>query len=239
MSTPFLSVVIPIFDEERNLRPLCEELRSELDRLARPYEVILVDDGSTDSGPAVLREIARKWDALRVLRFRSRSGQTAALDAGFRACRGEVVVTMDGDLQNDPADIPRLLERLPEYDAVAGWRGVRRDGWWKRVSSRIANSVRNRISGDRIRDTGCSLKAYRKRCLETLPMFDGMHRFLPTLIRMDGYRVGEIRVNHRPRTRGRSKYNARNRMFRSFRDLLAVRWMRNRKLRYEILEDDS
>ena len=239
MDDSVLSVVIPVFNEEPNLRPLCEELRFHLERISRPYEVILVDDGSTDGTAASLREISCQWDRLRFLRFRRRCGQTAALDAGFRASRGDVVVTMDGDLQNDPADLPGLLDRLSGCDAVVGWRAVRRDSWVKRVSTRIANSVRNRLSGDQIRDTGCSMKAYRRHCLERLPLFDGMHRFLPTLIRMEGFRVEEIQVNHRFRVHGQTKYNIRNRLFRSFLDLLAVRWMRNRKLRYEILENDS
>jgi len=234
-----LSVVIPVFNEEPNIRPLCEELRFHLERIPRPYEVILVDDGSTDGSAAALREISGQWDRLRFLRFRRRCGQTAALDAGFRASRGDVVVTMDADLQYDPADLPGLLDRLSGCDAVVGWRRVRRDSWMKRVSSRIANSVRNHLSGDRIRDTGCSMKVYRRHCLDRLRLYDGMHRFLPTLLRMEGFQVEEMQVNHRSRVRGQTKYNIQNRVFRSFLDLLAVRWMRSRKLRYEIIENDS
>lgn len=232
-----MSIVVPAFNEEENIEPLVRELVSSLEALGLPFEILLVDDASTDRGPAIARELARQDPRLRVLRLSERFGQSAAFDAGFRAARGELVVTMDADLQNDPADIERLLEALPGWDAVVGWRRVRRDNWLKRLSSRLSNAIRNRVSGDRIIDTGCSLKLFRREALRSLKMYDGMHRFLPTLLRLEGRRVREIPVNHRPRLRGRSKYNVRNRALRAFLDLLAVRWMRARQLRYRVIDD--
>ncbi len=231
-----LSVVIPVYNEEDNLRPLWEELREVLEGTGRTYEVIFVHDGSTDRSFSVLRELARGDPHIKVLKFKRNCGQTAAFDAGFRMARGEVVITMDADLQNDPKDIPRLLEKIGEYDLVCGWRHRRQDPWLKRVSSKIANFVRNKVSGDYIRDTGCSLKAFRRECIERLKLFEGMHRFFPTLARMEGFRVVEIKVNHRPRLFGKTKYNIRNRALRAFLDLLAVRWMKRRHLDYEVEE---
>jgi glycosyltransferase involved in cell wall biosynthesis len=157
--------------------------------------------------------------------------------AGFRAALGSVIVTLDADLQNDPADIPILLEKMGEYDCVCGWRMKRNDGWLRRISSRIANKVRNRLSGECIRDTGCSLKAYRADLLKRIYLFRGAHRFLPTLLKMEGATVTEVPVNHRPRELGRSKYGLWNRVFCSFRDLLGIQWMKCRLLNYEILRE--
>jgi glycosyltransferase involved in cell wall biosynthesis len=239
MGSPRLSIVIPAFNEEENIEPLWEELVPHLERLGHPFEVLLIDDGSTDRGAERVRALARRDSRLRLLRLRWRSGQSAAFDAGFRAARGEWIVTLDADRQNDPADIEKLLAALPGWDAVVGWRRVRRDTWIKRISSQVSNAVRNRLSGDRVIDTGCSLKLFRRETLSTIRMYDGMHRFLPTLLRMEGWRVREIPVNHRPRLRGRSKYNIRNRAVRAFIDLLAVRWMRSRRLRYEMREPET
>lgn len=156
------------------------------------------------------------------------------MDAGFKNARGNIIVTLDADLQNDPADIPVLLEALKEHDMVCGWRFERQDPWIKLVSAWIANAVRNRITHEQIRDTGCSLKAYRRECVERLKLFDGMHRFLPTLAKMEGFRVTEVKVS--PRRFGKSKYNIRNRLFRGLIDCLAVAWMQKRSLRYKIFE---
>lgn len=231
-----LSVIIPAFNEEANIEPLVTELLPHLARLGHPFEVLLIDDGSTDRGPEIAHKLALREPRLRVLSLRQRSGQSAAIDAGFRAAAGEWIVTLDADRQNDPADIALLLEALPGWDAVVGWRRVRRDNWLKRISSRVSNAVRNRLSGDRVIDTGCSLKLFRREALASIRGFDGMHRFLPTLLRMEGWRVREIPVNHRPRVSGRSKYNIRNRAVRAFIDLLAVRWMRSRRLHYQVRE---
>src|SRR5262245_27279337 len=201
------------------------------------YEVLMVDDGSTDGSDAVLKSLAAEHAELRVVRFARNAGQTAAMDAGFRRARGRVVVTLDADLQNDPADIPRLVRELEGWDAVVGVRAVRRDSLVRRVSSRIANYVRNRLSDETITDTGCSLKAYRREALHSLKLYRGMHRFLPTLLKMEGYRVRELPVGHRARAHGDSKYGIGNRLVPSFLDLLAVRWMKKRALRYEVKDD--
>jgi len=234
---PQLSIVIPIYNERENLLPLWEELRSKIEPLKRTCEILFVDDGSTDGSAAVLSQIRERSPQVRVLRHDRNRGQTAAFLAGFRAARGEIVITLDGDRQNDPADIPRLLERLPEYDAAVGFRKRRADNWVRLASSRIANAVRNALSGDDIIDTGCTLKAFRRECLEAIPTFDGMHRFLPTLVRMAGHRVCQVEVGHRPRVAGRSKYGIVNRVFRSFSDLMAIRWMKRRYLRNTATEE--
>ena len=196
-----------------------------------------MDDGSTDGSDVVLRGLRDADPRVRVLTFARNAGQSAAMDAGFKSARGEVVVTLDADLQNDPGDIPRLLEALPGWDAVVGVRQERKDNLVRRVSSRVANYVRNRLSDETITDTGCSLKAFRGNALRRVVLYDGMHRFLPTLLKMEGFRVREIPVGHRPRRHGESKYGIGNRLLPSFMDLLAVRWMKRRKLRYEVKDD--
>ena len=231
-----ISIVIPVFNEEANIKPLGAELREVLDGLGKSYEIIFVDDGSGDQSFAILKDAASNDSRIRVIRFKRNTGQTAAFDAGFKAARGDIVVTMDADLQNDPHDIPHLLEKIGEFDVVCGWRQKRKDPWIKIVSSKIANFVRNMLSQEEIVDTGCSLKAFRKECLQNVKLFNGMHRFLPTLAKMEGFSVTQVKVNHRPRRFGTTKYNIRNRMVRAFADLLAVRWMKKRHLDYEIEE---
>jgi len=233
---PYLSVVIPVFNEQENVKPMADELLSVLYSLNRAFEVIFVDDGSTDSSAQILKELQGSSSGIRLIRFRRNCGQTAAFDAGIRAAQGEVIVTMDADLQNDPADIPRMLDKIGDYDAVCGWRKKRNDNYIRRTSSIIANRVRNRLSGEDIRDVGCSLKAFRSVYAKKMVLFNGMHRFFPTLIKMEGGTVTEIPVNHRPRRAGTPKYNIRNRAVRAFVDLLAVCWMKKRKLTYEIEE---
>jgi len=226
---PEVSLVIPVYNEAENLPVLADEIRAALEPTGRPYEVIYVDDGSTDESPAVLRELAGRDPRVRIVRQQRNSGQSAALDAGFRHARGGIVVTLDADLQNDPADIPRLLSRLDEgFDVVSGVRAKRRDSWVRRMSSRIANGVRNRVTHESVTDVGCTLRACRTPVLRRIPVWNGMHRFLPTLLRMEGARVTEVPVNHRPRLHGQPKYNIRNRLWRALADLYGVRWMQSR-----------
>ncbi len=234
-----LSVVIPLYNEEDNLEQLHERLHIVLSRLEISYEIIFVDDGSEDRSAEILRKLSSIDSHVRVITFEANAGQSAAFDAGFARARGEIVITLDADLQNDPADIPRVLDAMSRYDVVCGWRVKRNDPWIRRVSSRIANGVRNALSQETIRDTGCSLKGFRREHLAKLKLYDGMHRFLPTLLKMEGCSVIELPVNHFPRFAGKSKYGIRNRVFRSFRDLFAVRWMKARQLRYRIKSEEG
>jgi len=236
---PDLSVVVPVYDERENLSRLVGELEEVLSSHAYSYEILLVDDGSRDGSTEIIDEMSRARGPVRGLHFRWNSGQTAAFDAGFKAARGRYVVTIDADLQNDPNDIAALLDALSDHDAAVGYRHKREDSWLRRQSSRFANSVRNRLSGDDIIDTGCSLKAFRRDCLRDVKLYTGMHRFLPTLLRIEGYSVAQIPVNHRPRVAGQSKYGVWNRAFRAFVDLLAVRWMKKRRLNYEVTDHES
>jgi glycosyltransferase involved in cell wall biosynthesis len=231
-----LSVVLPIYNEHENIPILLEEVRAAIAPLGIRYEIVAVDDGSTDSSHAVLRESTAVFPMLRVLAFEKNAGQTAALDAGWRASRGELVVSLDADLQNDPADIPGMLRTLEESaaDMVIGVRVNRQDTAWRRFQSRLGNGVRNWITGDHITDTGCSLKMLRRECIDRVKLFNGMHRFLPTLLRIEGYRVIEMPVNHRQRRFGTSKYGVANRALRGLSDCFAVRWMRKRSFRYRV-----
>lgn len=234
-----LSVVIPVYNEEENLPPLWAELRGVLDGLGLAFEVVFVDDGSRDHSAEVIRGFREADRRVRLVRLKTNAGETAATDAGFKAARGTWVVVMDADLQNDPHDIPTLLSHLDRWDAVTGWRVKRGegDGWLRRVSSRVANGVRNRLSDESIQDSGCTFRAFRRECLRDLVLYRGFHRFVPTLLKMRGYRVLEVPVSHRPRRFGRSKYGVMNRAFIAFADLLVVRWMKSRVLRYEVAED--
>jgi glycosyltransferase involved in cell wall biosynthesis len=230
MADPRLSIVIPLFNEAENLEPLAAELEAALDGLGFGYEVLFVDDGSRDDSPEVLARLAAADPRLRILRQPDNLGQSAAFAAGFRHARGELIATLDADLQNDPADLPRMLAELDGCDVVCGVRTDRHDSWVRRVSSRIANGVRNRLTGESITDVGCSLRVMRARYARRLQMFDGMHRFLPTLLRLEGARIREVPVRHRPRLRGVSKYGIHNRLWRALADLFAVRWMQRRRI---------
>jgi dolichol-phosphate mannosyltransferase len=234
-----LSVVIPLFNEEESLPPLWAELRPVLEGLALAFEVVFVDDGSVDRSAEVIRGFRDADPRVRLVRLKTNSGETAATDAGFKAARGRRVVVMDADLQNDPRDIPALLAHLDHWDAATGWRVTRADGdnVVRRVSSRIANAVRNRLTDETIRDSGCTFRAFRRECLRGLVLYRGLHRFIPSLLKMHGYRVIEVPVRHRPRRFGRSKYGVLNRAAVALADLLAIRWMSARFLRYEVVED--
>jgi glycosyltransferase involved in cell wall biosynthesis len=237
-AAPALTVVIPAYNERVNIEPCYSELVGVLEAHGQPFEILFVDDGSTDGTGDVLRQLASADARIRVLRLRRNAGQTAALHAGFQAARGAAVVTMDADLQNDPHDIPRLLAALPGRDAVCGWRVDRHDPWTKRIASRIANKVRDRVTRDGVHDTGCTLKAFRREAIQSLHLYRGMHRFLPALLQMEGMRVTEVPVSHRPRQAGVSKYGNWGRLWTGLADLLAVRWMARRRLKYEVQEDE-
>lgn len=233
MWKPEVSIVIPVYNEEENLPILVPQVIEVLRPLDKKFEIILVDDGSTDNSFDVIKGLCSKYLEIRYIKFGKNAGQTAAFDAGFKSALGDVVVTLDSDLQNDPQDIPKLLSYIPDYDIVCGWRAERKDPITKRISSRIANSFRNFFTKDSIHDTGCSLKVYKREWLTKIKLFRGLHRFLPTLLKMEGARIIEVKVSHKPRRFGRSKYNIRNRLFTGLYDLLAVRWMQKRRLDYE------
>jgi len=228
IESPEISVVIPCYNEEENIEPLIDELRAALEPLGRPYEIIYVDDCSTDGSLRKLLEIANAYPALRVLKHKQNLGESAAILSGYEHARGRIVFSMDGDLQNDPADIPKFLEALADCDAVCGVRAERLDSWVKRLSSRIANGVRGWVLNDNIHDAGCTYRAIRREALTQLIAFRGLHRFIPTLLRIHGFRVREIVVNHRPRTRGVSKYGIGNRLWVGIHDMIGIHWYRKR-----------
>jgi dolichol-phosphate mannosyltransferase len=236
---PDLSVVFPVYNEEENIPILLREIASALDGRGWTYEIVAVDDGSSDRSLEILRSLRAQHSSLRILSLEKNTGQTAALDAAWRGARGTYVVSLDADLQNDPADIPAMMQKLEQAkaDMVAGVRVNRQDTWSRKMQSRIGNGVRNWITGDRITDTGCSLKLVRKEAVDRVRLFTGMHRFLPTLVRYAGYKVIEMPVNHRARQFGVSKYGAMNRAFRGLADCFAVRWMGKRMLNYNVRED--
>jgi len=231
-----ISVVIPVYNEEENLPPLISQLTEVLKGLGRSYEMVFVDDGSTDQSRKILKEKASQDPQIRMLGFKKNCGETAAGAAGLKEARGKIIITIDADLQNDPKDVPSMLEYLKDYDMVTGWRQEREDSWIKRVTSKIANGIRNWLSGEEIRDSGCTFRAYRRECLSNLKLYKGMHRFMPTLVKMEGFQVIEIPIAHHPRKFGTSKYNTWNRMVRAFVDLLAVKWMKSRHIHYDIEE---
>jgi len=232
MTAPRYSIVIPIHNEEGNLEPLFHELDAVITALKAPCEVIAVDDHSSDGSRDILAVLKERYQWLRLIFFAANQGQSAAFDAGFRHASGEAVITMDADLQNDPADIPLLLEHYPAYDVVVGCRARRNDSLVKKVSSRVGNGVRNLLTGESITDTGCSLKVFRRDMVTRVAMFNGMHRFLPTLCRMYGATIKEVPVSHRPRVSGVSHYGIRNPALRGLLDTLAVCWMQSRALTY-------
>jgi dolichol-phosphate mannosyltransferase len=220
-----ISIVVPVHDEERSIALLYEELAAALDPLGEPWEAVFVDDGSTDGSFAALTRLHSTAANVRVIRLRRNFGKSAALAAGFAQARGETVVTIDGDLQDDPAEIPRLLAKLEEgFDLVSGWKAKRRDPWRRRLLSRIFNAVTGRVSGLRLHDMNCGLKAYRAEVVRGLRIYGELHRFLPVLAHYRGYRVAELPVSHRPRPHGRSHYGV-ERYVRGFLDLLTVSFM--------------
>jgi len=234
-----LSVVVPVYDEFDNLAPLVEELRAVLESLRLSWEVLLVDDGSRDGSAEKIAELSRRDARVRSVLMRHHGGQSQALVAGLMRAEGAMIVTMDGDLQNDPADLPRLLAALDGADVVSGIRERRVDPLVRRWSSSVANVARRLVLGDSLTDIGCSLKAYRREALVGLPPFDGVHRFLPALCQLRGARVVERRVSHRPRRAGRSKYGISDRLWRGLRDLFGVRWLASRLISPPTRETDQ
>lgn len=232
-----ISVVVPVYNEEDNLRPLAEQVRAALAPLGREWELLLVDDGSRDRSLAVMRELAAADPHVRYLAFAANQGQSAAFAAGFANARCELIVTMDADLQNDPADVPGMLALFEQgYDMVCGLRARRRDTFMKRLASRVGNAVRTAMTGRTVTDTGCSLKIMRADMARRMPPFKGMHRFLPNLMAWQGARLAEMPVNHRPRTAGVSKYGTIDRAISGGWDLLGMQWLRSRFISYEIKE---
>jgi glycosyltransferase involved in cell wall biosynthesis len=229
-----LSVVIAVWDELENLVPLFDELLPVLEQLRDPFEVVVVDDGSTDGSSQLLDELAEAREGVRVVHLDGHFGKSAALDAGFHAAAGDVIATLDADLQQDPADIPVLLRQLGPADAVIGVRAERRHSRWRRFCSRVGNGVRNRILGEAFADSACPLKVMRAEAVRSLRMFDGAHRFMPALMRLEGRTILQAPVHDRPRRAGRSKYGAWNRAWRGLRDTLGVRWMADRRLEWRV-----
>jgi glycosyltransferase involved in cell wall biosynthesis len=228
---------VPVYNEAESLPPLMAEVAAALRALA-PCEVVMVNDGSTDGSLEVMLGLREKYPELgiRIICLDRNYGLTTAMDAGFRAARGEALVTIDADLQNDPADIPKLLAHLADYDVAIGSRTSRRDRLVKRISSKVANAIRNWATEENIVDTGCSLKAYRPEYVRRLKLYKGLHRFLPTLLKLEGATVIEVPVNHRPRRYGVAKYHLLNRLVGPLLDLFAVRWMQKRHLSYRTEE---
>jgi glycosyltransferase involved in cell wall biosynthesis len=231
-----LSVVVPVRDEAESLEPLHRELDAALHSIDGGVEILFVDDDSRDGSRDVVADLREKDPRVRSVALLGHHGQSAALDAGFREARGEFIATLDADLQNDPADIPKLMEHLDRADVVNGVRVDRRDTPVRILASRIANGVRNRVTGHHVTDVGCSMRVMRSEYLRRVKLYRGMHRFLPTLLALEGARVVEVPVSHRPRRYGASKYGISDRLFTGIVDLLAVRWMKSRALHYDVEE---
>lgn len=236
---PHLSLIAPVYNEVENLEPLFARVADVLADI--DFELVLVDDGSRDGSRELIADLHARDPRVRGISFARNCGQTAAIAAGIHQAVGRLVATMDADMQNDPGDLPAMIALLEKegVDAVVGWRTKRNDTVVRRLSSRIANNVRNRMLNDSIRDTGCSLKVFKRDAIQSIPLYEGMHRFLPTLLKQRGYTVLEHGVSHHPRTRGVSKYGIGNRAWRAFKDMLAVRWMGGRMLRLPIASVDA
>ncbi len=236
MPPPDISIIAPAFNELDNMDPLVERIREVFTPTGLSFEAVIVDDCSTDGTREKLLALHQKYPWLRVISLQKNSGQTAAMDAGFRHARGKIFGTLDADMQNDPAEIARLMKLLsPDVDMVNGWRKDRQDKnkGMRRIQTKIANGIRNWISDDDIKDSACGLKVYKRECLDGLTLYKGMHRFFPTLVKMRGFHVIEVPISHHPRLTGVTKYKFGSRVFRALIDLFAVRWMKKRVIRYE------
>ncbi len=237
MDRPHISIVVPAYNEAESLPPLFAELRAALAAIDERWELLIVDDGSTDGTAALLIGEAARDPRIVPVILVANAGQSAALAAGLSRVRGDIVVTLDADLQNDPADLPKLLAALEHADVVSGIRANRQDTWVRLVSSRIANAARRAVLGDPVTDIGCSFKAYRREQLDGLPMFVGVHRFLPALCVFRGARFAEVSLHHRARRHGVSKYGVGNRLWRGIADLIGVRWLKTRLVRFRIRDE--
>lgn len=233
-----VSIIVPVYNEEENLEKLLGEIKAAADTLGRTWQALFIDDGSSDSSLAVMRTLAAENPELSYIAFAENRGQSAAFSAGFREAAHPIIITMDADLQNDPADIPKMLElyEAGDHDLVIGWRAKRRDVFMKRIASKVGNKVRRWFTRDTVHDTGCSLKIMNAEMLRMLPHFKNMHRFLPPLLAAQGASIAEIKVNHRERTMGVSKYGTWDRLKAGVYDLIGVRWLLDRYISYEIAE---
>ncbi|HEY1662117.1 MAG TPA: glycosyltransferase family 2 protein [Verrucomicrobiae bacterium] len=234
-----ISFVIPCYNEEGNLPELVKAIQAVTEPLKISYEIIITDDCSKDRSWPILKEMAARDPRIRAQRFEFNCGQSASLWAGMQAARGKRIVTLDADLQNDPRDLPKLLEAAKNFDCVCGTRVEARahgDNFIRIASSKIANWVRNQLSDENISDAGCCFRVFRRECIADLKFFKGMHRFMPTLVKIEGFTVTEVAISANPRFAGQSNYGVWNRLFASFYDLLAVRWMKKRMFKYKIAE---
>ncbi len=239
MTTERVSVVVPFYNERDNVAPLLAQLEATFAPLEMVVEYLFVNDGSVDGTREALDALRAHHPSLRVLHLRENRGQSAALVAGMRHARGEFILTLDGDLQNDPADLPRILELLHDYDCVCGVRVKRNDSFVRRLSSRVANRVRQAILHDGIQDAGCGTKGFRRKCVEHIIAFNGVHRFFAVMVRMAGYTLTECPVNHRPREFGESKYGVSNRLWRGIYDLVGVAWLRRRYVTFDVEPEET
>ena len=232
-----ISFVVPIYNEEENLRPLAEELQAVAPDLGAPCEFLLIDDCSSDTSLEIIKQLAAEDERIRYISFARNSGQSAAMWAGFQHASGDVIITLDADLQNDPADLREMIKHYgEEFQMVTGWRYNRQDSLSKKLASKLGNRIRNWVTADNIHDTGCSLKIMNAAMLKKVRIYKGLHRFLPTLMRLEGACIKEVKVNHRPRLHGESKYTNLRRGIEGLYDLIAMRWMMIRNLRIEIGE---
>lgn len=231
-----ISFVLPVYNEELNIENLYSEIKSVAQKLDSPYETIFVDDYSKDNSLAIIKKLSENNPDVRYISFEKNCGQSAALYAGFQHATGDIIITMDADLQNDPSDILNMIKLFGEYDMITGWRKNRKDTFSKKIASRIGNFIRNSVTKDNIHDTGCSLKIMRASMLKKIKIYRGLHRFLPALMKLEGAKIIEVPVNHRKRLHGVSKYNNLGRAIEGLYDLFAVRWMIKRHLNIRIKE---
>jgi len=231
-----ISYVIPVFDEEENIPELYAQILSVSEKINSEFEIIFVDDCSRDTSLSIIKDLSTKDERVKYVAFAVNTGQSAAMYAGFQYASGDVIITMDADLQNDPADIPEMLKYYGEYDMVTGWRFNRKDTNAKKLASKFGNKIRNSIIKDNVHDTGCSLKVMRASMLKKVKMYKGLHRFLPAMMQMEGAKVKEVKVNHRARVHGVSKYTNMKRAKEALYDLISVRWMQKRYLKIQVGE---